>query len=126
MIDAAYDIAEHSRPLILTDIATLLGHASIDWGQFWRRAAAGRWVPGCWLLLNLARHFYPDLSFQPPADVELDPLPADLAATAATLALSKLDERIAVSRQLKLQVRNRPLHFVLELFSQSRRSADVV
>jgi len=29
----------------------------INWTQFWQQALAGNWVAGCWLLLNLAKHF---------------------------------------------------------------------
>ena len=126
ILHALYDDPLNCRPIVLSDIAELLGQAGIHWLQFWQRAVAGNWVAGCWLLLNLAKFFYPAVSFNPPEGVELAPLPANLAGVAATLTLGKLQERLEISRQLKLQVRNRPLHFVLELLGQSRRLADVL
>ena len=126
VMHALYDDPLNCRPLVLSDIAELLGHGQINWIQFWQRALAGNWVPGCWLLLNLAKHFYPAVSFNPPADLELAPLPPHLAAVAATLTLGQREERLEASRQLKLQVRNGPLQFVLELLGQGRRHADVL
>ncbi len=79
-----------------------------------------------WLLLNLAKYFYPAVSFKPPQAHGFEPLPADLAGVAATLTLGNLEERLELLRQLKLQVRNGPLHFVLELLGQRRRLADVL
>jgi hypothetical protein len=125
VLHALYDDPLNCRPIVLTDIAELLGQTGIHWMQFWQRAATGNWVSGCWLLLSLAKYFYPAVSFNPPAGVELAPLPSNLAAVAATLTLGRLEERLELSRQLKLQVRNGPLHFVLELLGQSRRLADV-
>ena len=126
VLHALYDDPLNCRPLVLTDIAELLGQSQINWIQFWQRAVAGNCSAGCWLLLNLAKHFYPAVSFNPPEDLELAPLPPHLAAVAATLTLGQRDERLEASRQLKLQVRNGPLHFVLELLGQSRRHADVL
>jgi hypothetical protein len=114
------------HPLVLTDIAQLLEQTGVNWVQFWQVALAGNWVSGCWLMLNLARHFYPSTSFQPPDGVELAPLPADLAAVAATLTLGEPEERFELARQLKLQVRTGPLQFVRELLGQKRRVADVL
>jgi hypothetical protein len=126
ILHALYDDPRNCHPIVLTDIAELLGQTGINWAQFWQRALAGNWVAGCWLLLNLAKHFYPTVSFHPPEEVELAPLPRDLGAVAATLALGDPEQRLEISRQLKLQVRNGPLHFVLELLGQSRRPADVL
>jgi hypothetical protein len=89
-------------------------------------ALAGNWVSGCWLMLNLARQFYPSTSFQLPEGVELAVLPTDLAAVAATLTLGEPEERLDLARQLKLQVRTGPLQFVRELLSQRRRTAEVL
>jgi len=120
------DDRRNSHPIVFTDIAQLLAQTGINWAQFWQQAAAGNWVGGCWLLLNLARHYYPALSFQPPAGAELVPLPADLGAVAATLTLGDPEERLEMARQLKLQVRNGPLRFVRELLGpRSRRLAAV-
>ncbi|MBS0420793.1 MAG: nucleotidyltransferase family protein [Proteobacteria bacterium] len=120
------DNPRNCHPIVLTDIAQLLEQTGINWPQFWQQALVGNWSAGCWLLLNLAKHFYPAVSFQPPEDVELPPLPPDLGAVAATLTLGEPDERLKISRQLKLQVRNGPLQFVRELLGQrSRRLADV-
>ena len=120
------DDPRNCHPIVLTDIAQLLEQTGINWPQFWQQARVGNWVAGCWLLLNIARHFYPSLSFQPPQDVELPPLPSDPAAVAATLTLGDPEERLTIARQLKLQVRNGPLQFVRELLAQrSRRLADV-
>jgi Uncharacterised nucleotidyltransferase len=125
-LHALYDNPLNCRPIVLTDIAELLGQAGIHWRQFWQRAAAGNWMTGCWLLLNLAKYFYPAVSFKPPEDAGLGPLPPDLSTVAATLTLGNLPERLQLLRELKLQVRNGPLHFVLELLGQSRRLADVL
>ena len=126
ILHALYDDPLNCRPMVLTDIAELLGQAGIHWRQFWQRVVAGNWTNGCWLLLNLTKYFYPAVSFKPPEDPGLAPLPPDLGAVAATLTLGTLEERLELSRQLKLQVRNGPLHFVLELLGQSRRLADVL
>jgi hypothetical protein len=40
--------------------------------------------------------------------------------------LGEPEQRLEISRQLKLQVRDSPLHFVLEFLGQSRRLADVL
>ena len=126
ILHALYDDPLNCRPIVLTDIAELLGQAGIHWRQFWQRAEAGNWVSGCWLLLNLAKYYYPAVSFKPPQEHGLEPLPPDLAGVAATLTLGNLEERLELLRQLKLQVRNGPLHFVLELLGQGRRLADVL
>jgi hypothetical protein len=104
-------------PLLLTDIAGLLARTAVDWPRFWRIAARGRWVAGCWLWLNLARHWYPTIGFLTPDDVELPSLPTDLAGLTATLTLGQPQERVAAWRQLNLQARSRPLHFMLELLA---------
>jgi hypothetical protein len=115
------DDPRNCHPIVLTDIAQLLAQTGINWAQFWQQALVGNWLAGCWLLLNLAKHFYPSLSFQPPQDVELSPLPADLGTVAATLTLGEPEERLQIARRLKLQVRNGPLQFVRELLGQRNR-----
>jgi hypothetical protein len=114
------------HPIVLTDIAQLVGQTGINWVQFWQLAALGNWVNGCWLLLNLARHFYPTMGIQPPEGADLEPLPVDPGTVAATLTLGEAEERQDLARQLKLQVRNGPLQFVRELLGQRRRTADVL
>jgi hypothetical protein len=114
------------HPIVLTDIAQLVTHTGINWVQFWQLAVPGNGLNGCWLLLNLARHFYPAMSIQPPEGVELAPLPPDLDAVAATLTLGEAQERQDLARQLKLQMRNGPLQFVRELLGKRRKTADVV
>jgi hypothetical protein len=104
-------------PLLLTDIAGLLSRTAVDWPRFWRIAARGRWVAGCWLWLVLARYWYPTAGFLSPDDVELPALPRDLAGLTATLTLGQPQERVAAWRQLKLQARSRPLHYMLELLA---------
>jgi hypothetical protein len=126
ILHALYDEPANCCPIVLSDIAELLGQAGINWVQFWQRALAGNWMAGCWLLLNLAKYFYPTASFQPPQEIELARLPSDLGLVAATLTLGEPEQRRELSRQLELQVRNGPLHFVLELLGQGRRLADVL
>jgi len=123
---ALHDDPRNSHPIVLTDIAQLVTQTGINWVHFWQLALPGTWLNGCWLLLNLARHFYPSMSIQPPEDVELAPLPADLGTVAATLTLGEAQERQELARQLKLQVRNGPLRFVRELLGQRRKTVDVL
>jgi putative nucleotidyltransferase-like protein len=123
---ALHDDPRNSHPIVLTDIAQLVTQTGINWVHFWRLALPGTWLNGCWLLLNLARHFYPSMSIQPPEDVELAPLPADLGTVAATLTLGEAQERQELARQLKLQVRKGPLQFVRELLGQRRKTVDVL
>ena len=127
ILRALQDDPRNCHPIVLTDIAQLLEQTGIHWAQFWQQAAAGNRVPGCWLLLNLARHYFPSLSFQPPEEIELLPLPADLAAVATALTLGEPQERLQVFRQLQLQVRQGPLQFVRELLRiKTRPLADVL
>jgi len=100
ILHALHDDPSNCHPIVLTDIAQLLEQCGINWVQFWQQALAVNWVGGCWLLLNLARHFYPAMSFQPPEDVELAPLPSDLGAVAAMLTLGEAKERLEISRQV--------------------------
>jgi DNA polymerase III psi subunit len=126
ILNALRDDPRNCHPLVLTDIAQLLEQSGVNWVQFWQIALAGNWVSSCWLMLNLARKFYPSTSFQLPESVELAALPTDLAAVAATLTLGGPEERLDLARQLKLQVRTGPLQFVRELLSQRRRTADAL
>jgi len=126
ILHALQDDPRNCHPIVLTDIAQLLEQTGINWVQFWQLAAAGSWVSGCWLMLNLARHFYPALSFQRPDAVELAALPEELGAVAAPLTLGEPQDRLDLARQLRLQVRNGPLQFVRELLGQKRRLADVL
>jgi hypothetical protein len=126
ILSALREDPRNCHPLVLTDIAQLLEQTGVNWVHFWQLALAGNWVSGCWLMLNLARCYYPSTSFQPPEGVELATLPTDLAAVAATLTLGEPAERLELARQLKLQVRTGPLQFVRELLGQKRRVADVL
>jgi hypothetical protein len=128
ILHALHDEPRNCHPIVLTDIAQLLEQTGVNWIQFWKLAASGNWASGCWLMLNLTRHFYPTLSFQPPDGLQPvpAPLPAELGAVAAILTLGEPQERLDLARQLKLQVRNGPLHFVRELLAQKRRLADVL
>lgn len=123
---ALHDDPPNCHPIVLTDIAQLVTRTGINWVHFWQLALPGTWLNGCWLLLNLARHFYPSMSIQPPEGAELATLPPDLGTVAATLTLGEAHERQELARQLELQVRNGPLQFVRELFGQRRRTADVL
>jgi hypothetical protein len=126
ILQALHDDPRNCRPIVFTDIAQLVTQTGINWVHFWQLALPGTWLNGCWLLLNLARHFYPSMSIQPPGGAELAPLPADLGAVAATLTLGEALERQELSRQLNLQVRSGPLQFVRELLGQRRRTVDVL
>jgi hypothetical protein len=117
VVHTLYGQQRRCGPLVLSDLAGLLGHATIDWPRFWRMAEAGRWAVGARLLLALTQHFYPSITFVTPDDLQLPPLPADLSAAAASLTLGRDEERVNAWRELKLQTRNDPFGFVRELLA---------
>jgi hypothetical protein len=117
VVHSLYAERRNCGPLVLTDIAGLLGHSVMDWPLFWRLADNIRQVAAAWLLLAITRHYYPGINFMPPQNAQPPALPADLATVAVPLLLGKPQERLATWRDLKLQTRNRPLHFVMELLA---------
>jgi hypothetical protein len=117
IVHALYAEERNCGPIVLKDISGLLAHSVIDWPLFWRLAENIRQAAAAWLLLAITRHFYPQVGFLPPENVQPPTLPQDLGAIAATLMLGKAQERLHAWRELKLQTRSRPLHFVLELLA---------
>lgn len=55
---AAYYHRFNNGPLLLSDLAYLLGSQAIDWGLFWRLADRGGFTRGCWLALKLVERYW--------------------------------------------------------------------
>jgi Uncharacterised nucleotidyltransferase len=122
IIHAVYDHQLNCGPLVLTDIAELIRSTAIEWPLFWELAAAGRWIPGCRMMLHVTRCFYA-LAISEPADfAALPPLPADVVDTAATLMLGDLAERGNVRLRAELLVANSLAARAAILVGRIRRS----
>ena len=58
IVHAVYEHGFCNGPLVLTDIAYLLGKVEVDWDRFWATAERGGWSEGCNLLLGLAEYYH--------------------------------------------------------------------
>ncbi len=56
IVHAAYDHRFNNGPVVIDDIAFLLGKHPVDWPAFWDRAAAHGWTKGCHLALALTEY----------------------------------------------------------------------
>jgi hypothetical protein len=90
IVHAVYEHGFCNGPLVLTDIAYLLGKAEIDWDRFWAMAERGGWSEGCSLLLGLAAQYH-DLQVARP--VTLAPPPAAVLRMAALMMLQDHAQR---------------------------------
>lgn len=91
IIHAVYDHRLDCGPLVLTDIASLLAAAAIDWERFWAEAWSGGWQRGARLVLTLVKAHAPHLAIPFPAN--LPACPPGLAELAAGLLLQELGTR---------------------------------
>lgn len=90
IVHAVYDHRLDCGPLLLTDMAALLGVAPIDWPAFWGTATAGGWRDGARLVLELVARHDPTL---PIAFDQGPTVPAALGAAAPDLLLQDLATR---------------------------------
>jgi len=96
IIHAAYSHRLDCGPLLLADIAVLLGATPIDWPGFWARANREGWRGGARLVLDLVRRWRPSV----PVDLAADPgppTPAALIDAAADLMLPDMAQRESAS-----------------------------
>jgi len=91
IIHAVYDHRLDCGPLVLSDIAYLLGATEIDWDAFWAAAALQGWDRGAQLVLALVQDHARDLDI--PVPVGLPSLPPEHLSLSADLLLQELDTR---------------------------------
>ncbi|WP_374528455.1 nucleotidyltransferase family protein [Novosphingobium sp.] len=92
IIHAIYSHRLDCGPLLLSDIDYLLRRETIDWPQFWARAAREHWRDGARLVLELVAHWRKGASI----DFSADPgpsAPAALLASAPDMLLQELTTR---------------------------------
>ena len=92
IVHAVYSHRLDCGPLLLRDIAGLLGVARIDWPAFWDRATSGGWRGGARLVLDLVARHHPAARI----DFTLDPGPPTASAVLAdapALLLQDMDRR---------------------------------
>ena len=89
---AVLDNQFNSGPLLLVDVAALLGHGTIDWPRFWQTAGEAGLVRAAQLALALAQAVTPGLviDWQSHAPQELDP---KVLASAAGMMLVPVEQR---------------------------------
>ena len=90
---AVHSVYEHelcNGPLVLTDVALLLGKAEVDWDRLWREAARGGWADGCNLLLAAVERYHRVCIPRPRS---ITPPPESLVQTAALLMLQDHQRR---------------------------------
>lgn len=96
IVHAAYSHRFDCGPLLLADLDHLLARETIDWPQFWARAAAEGWRGGARLVLDLVADYRAGarIAFTPEAG---PPSPANLRADAAQLLLQDMDSRASAA-----------------------------
>jgi hypothetical protein len=85
IVHALFDHHLSNGPLTLADIAFLLESTAVDWPVFWRMAAAGGWVRGCWLLLSAVDRLYAPLRISPPSFADMPAPPEKVIAAVGAL-----------------------------------------
>ena len=90
IVHAVYEHGLCNGPLVLTDIAGLLGTAEVDWDRFWTMAELGGWSDGCSLLLELAGQYH---ALQVPRPATLAPPPRSVLRVAALMMLQDHAQR---------------------------------
>lgn len=83
-VHGVYDHKFNNGPLLLSDIAYLLGSQSVDWALFWRMAREMGYERGCILALKLTESYYGDLDVVWPSspDCRWENIPVHEAALA--------------------------------------------
>ena len=87
IVHAVYDHRLDNGPLVLHDIAGLLGHTELNWPLFWAMAEDGGWARGCWLLLSVLSQLDPSLVFPEPLVATAPVLPENCVDMMALLML---------------------------------------
>lgn len=96
IVHAVYQHRFDNGPLVLNDLAYLLGSQPIDWPLFWQLADAGGYRPGCLLLLRLVATAHGDLALHWPSDGTVIMPPAQLLEASRLLTLRDFDLRLDV------------------------------
>ena len=110
VVHSAYDHCFDNGPLILSDIAFLIGAMEIDWDRFWALAGRTEHAGGAALVLRLVQRYWDDrLSIQFGQSRHAPVIPEDVLHRAAEMMFSDLsrskDARQAVG--LDKRIRNR-------------------
>jgi hypothetical protein len=103
MVHAIVDHHLDNGPLTLADIAYLVRQTEIDWPSFWKNAATGGWVKGCWLLLHAVDRLYVPLAFHRPEFADLPRPPDDLIGAVGTLMLDDRERRHDIGLDAEMQ-----------------------
>ncbi|MFO0993131.1 MAG: nucleotidyltransferase family protein [Hyphomicrobiales bacterium] len=90
IVHAAYEHEFCNGPLVLTDVAYLLGKAEVAWDRFWAEAARGGWEEGCNLLLRAVECYHGTRIARPQS---IKPVPGSLVETAVLLMLQDHQRR---------------------------------
>ncbi|QVK23605.1 nucleotidyltransferase family protein [Shewanella dokdonensis] len=64
IMHASYDHRFNNGPLVLTDIAYLIEHCTIDWSLFWQAAQVGSSKDGCSLVLHMVKYYFPEIRIE--------------------------------------------------------------
>lgn len=91
---AVYDHRFDNGPLVLSDLAYLIGAGEVDWPLFWRQAQAGGATRGCVLLLKMTHRYFDgtDVDFSGLSPDQFDGVDI-VVAKCSRLMLCDLDDR---------------------------------
>ncbi|MGE4262234.1 nucleotidyltransferase domain-containing protein [Shewanella sp.] len=90
IMHASYDHRFNNGPLVLTDIAYLIEHCTIDWSLFWQKVQVGNGKDGCSLVLHMVKYYFPEIQIESLDDIGSKG--QNLAMDAARFALLMLQD----------------------------------
>jgi hypothetical protein len=105
IVHSVEDHEFNNGPLVMNDVAALLGTAAIDWPRFWTMVDADGWRPGAIMVLDLAAAYHSLPMAERPADAVSGP-GKDLLDRAALLSLQDFESRGSVLLQADLAEAN--------------------
>lgn len=126
ILHAVIDHQFNNGPLLLGDLAVLMGKAAIDWEQFWAEAEALQAVRACQLALRLGETMVPGLvaDWQGHAPDDLAPAILERAAAAMLVDMSVRSLVGWPAQVLRLPARQRMRQIVAMLSRYRRRTPD--